>query len=602
MQQTPTQEPMQEPVSAEAQEVVTQPPLEETLTFAPEKKGKMGKTVKRIIVWGLLAAVVIAIGFVVYSLFFKKDPPPEMMTAFAGISTIETKVQGSGSVTAQEKQDVAGLAKGEVREIFVEVGDQVQVGDPLFVVNDEEIVNNLNEYQSSLNQAYKDVDLYQEEITRQVERAEFSGKTLSVNCEKGQKVIKGDVLGILADDSKMKLISYYSVAYIDDIALGQTADVSIPKSMALVTGTVSRIERISKITDEGAVLFEVELSIDNPGSLTKGMVATAVIHTPAGDVTPAEAATLSFNQEENIKAGTSGEITSVAMRDYYSFEAGEQLFTIKSDGADEKLSDALKRLDEAKKRYDTEAEQYKYYAPTAEIAGQVIAVNIKEGDELTGGGNAVVSVADLSRMIMDVEVDEMYVSSLVPGMPVTISASYDGGAIYDGILSSVSLQATVGTGMSTFPAKIEILNAQGLMSGMWLDYEITTNRVENCLTVPSNAVKYVEGGTVCFVREVQEWHNVAAVAAAPDAGAGEGADEGADEGAQEDMVGSEDMAASSGGVLDANTASQIPEGFTAVWVTTGASDASQIEIVEGLQEGDEVATTAVQENPYGMYY
>ena len=227
---------------------------------------------------------------------------------------------------------------------------------------------------------------------------------------------------------------------------------------------------------------------------------------------------------------------------------------------------------------------------------------VAEGDELTGGGNAVVSVADLSRMIMDVEVDEMYVSSLVPGMPVTISASYDGGAIYDGILSSVSLQATVGTGMSTFPAKIEILNAQGLMSGMWLDYEITTNRVENCLTVPSNAVKYVEGGTVCFVREVQEWHNVAAVAAAPDAGAGEGADEGADEGAQEDMVGSEDMAASSGGVLDANTASQIPEGFTAVWVTTGASDASQIEIVEGLQEGDEVATTAVQENPYGMYY
>ena len=384
--------------------------------------------------------------------------------------------------------------------------------------------------------------------------------------------------------------------------MGQTADVSIPKSMALVWGTVSRIERISKITDEGAVLFEVELSIDNPGSLTKGMVATAVIHTPAGDVTPAEAATLSFNQEENIKAGTSGEITSVAMRDYYSFEAGEQLFTIKSDDADEKLSNALKRLDEAKKRYDTEAEQYKYYAPTAEIAGQVIAVNIKEGDELTGGGNAVVSVADLSRMIMDVEVDEMYVSSLVPGMPVTISASYDGGAIYDGILSSVSLQATVGTGMSTFPAKIEILNAQGLMSGMWLDYEITTNRVENCLTVPSNAVNYGEGGTVCFVREVQEWHNVAAVAAAPDAGAGEGADEGADEGAQEDMVGSEDMAASSGGVLDANTASQIPEGFTAVWVTTGASDASQIEIVEGLQEGDEVATTAVQENPYGMYY
>lgn len=593
MQQTPTQEPLQEQVSAEAQETVTQPPLEETLTFAPEKKGKLGKNIKRIILWGLLAAVVLSIGFVIYSLFFKKEPPPEMMTAFASISTIETKVQGSGSVTAQEKQDVPGLAKGEVLEVFVSVGDQVEVGDPLFTVNDEEILTDLNEYQASLDQAYKNVELVQEEIASQDMRAEFSGKTLSVNCEKGQIVSKGEVLGVLADDSSMKLVSYYSVAYIDDIAVGQTADVSIPKSMALVTGTVSRIERISKITDEGAVLFEVEISIDNPGSLTKGMIATAVIHTPAGDVTPAEAATLSFNQEENIKAGTSGEITSVAMRDYYSFEAGEQLFTIKNEDLESRLASELKALDAAKKNYDTIAEQYKYYAPTAEIAGQVVAVNIAEGDELTGGGNAVVSVADLSRMIMDVEIDEMYVSSLVPGMPVSISASYDGGAMYDGVLSSVSLQATVGTGMSTFPAKIEILNAQGLMSGMWLDYEITTNRVENCLTVPSNAVKYVEGGTVCFVRQVQEWHNVAQLEPVAD-GESDGEMTG-------DAVAGEDEALPEG-MLDANTAAQIPEGFTAVWVTTGASDASQIEITEGLQEGDEVATTAVQENPYGMMY
>ena len=593
MQQTPTQEPLQEQVSAEAQETVTQPPLEETLTFAPEKKGKLGKNIKRIILWGLLAAVVLSIGFVIYSLFFKKEPPPEMMTAFASISTIETKVQGSGSVTAQEKQDVPGLAKGEVLEVFVSVGDQVEVGDPLFTVNDEEILTDLNEYQASLDQAYKNVELVQEEIASQDMRAEFSGKTLSVNCEKGQIVSKGEVLGVLADDSSMKLVSYYSVAYIDDIAVGQTADVSIPKSMALVTGTVSRIERISKITDEGAVLFEVEISIDNPGSLTKGMVATAVIHTPAGDVTPAEAATLSFNQEENIKAGTSGEITSVAMRDYYSFEAGEQLFTIKNEDLESRLASELKALDAAKKNYDTIAEQYKYYAPTAEIAGQVVAVNIAEGDELTGGGSAVVSVADLSRMIMDVEIDEMYVSSLVPGMPVSISASYDGGAMYDGVLSSVSLQATVGTGMSTFPAKIEILNAQGLMSGMWLDYEITTNRVENCLTVPSNAVKYVEGGTVCFVRQVQEWHNVAQLEPVAD-GESDGEMTG-------DAVAGEDEALPEG-MLDANTAAQIPEGFTAVGVTTGASDASQIEITEGLQEGDEVATTAVQENPYGMMY
>ena len=340
----------------------------------------------------------------------------------------------------------------------------------------------------------------------------------------------------------------------------------------------------------------MEISIDNPGSLTKGMVATAVIHTPAGDVTPAEAGHAEL-QPGGEHQGRNVNTRSSVMRDYYSFEAGEQLFTIKNEDLESRLASELKALDAAKKNYDTIAEQYKYYAPTAEIAGQVVAVNIAEGDELTGGGNAVVSVADLSRMMMDVEIDEMYVSSLVPGMPVSVSASYDGGTMYEGVLSSVSLQATVGTGMSTFPAKIEILNAQGLMSGMWLDYEITTNRVENCLTVPSNAVKYVEGGTVCFVRQVQEWHNVAQLETVTE---GEEAQSSDDE-MTGDAVAGEGEALPEG-MLDANTAAQIPEGFTAVWVTTGASDASQIEITEGLQKGDEVATTAVQENPYGMMY
>ena len=67
-----------------------------------------------------------------------------------------------------------------------------------------------------------------------------------------------------------------------------------------------------------------------------------------------------------------------------------------------------------------------------------------------------------------------------------------------------------------------------------------------------------------FVREVQEWHTPAE--------------------------------------LDEVTAAQLPEGFSAVMVETGASDAFQIEIVQGLSEGDEVATTAVETNPYGMYY
>ncbi|NLT58926.1 MAG: HlyD family efflux transporter periplasmic adaptor subunit [Clostridiales bacterium] len=564
---TPELNPNEEPAAAvavaEPDDSIEREDLEEVLTFKPEIKSKRSKIIKRVILWTVLLAIVAGISYVIYLLFFKPEDAPEFETAMAYYTTIENKVQGSGSISAQDKQDVLGLAKGEVRSVLVGVGDTVEVGQPLLVVDDEEIINELNEKQQALTQAGKDVDLIYEEMAGQNLRAAFAGKTLGVTVEKGAIVSKGDVLAVLADDSKMKLVAYYSTIYQEAIKVGQRAQISIPKSMAEVEGTVSRIENIAKITDEGTVLFEVEVLMDNPGTLTKGMMATAMIETEAGLVTPAEAGALTYNREENIKAKTKGEILSLAMRDYYAFAEGETLLTMVNEDLESRLSDALKSLEAARKSYDLVAEQYKYYSPLSEINGTVLAVNVMTGDKLSGSSDTLISIADTRRMIMNISVDEMYVSQLVAGMPATVTASYDTGAMYEGVLSSLAMQAEIGTGMSTFPGKIEVFGAEGLMSGMWLDYEIITNRTENCLAVPSNAVKYVEGGTVCFVRTVQEHHEVAE--------------------------------------LDEMTASQVPEGFTAVWVETGASDAMNIEITKGLAEMDEVATTAIVNNPYGMY-
>ena len=537
--------------------------LEEALTFEPEKKSRVGAVVRKVFLWGTLLSVAAGIGYVVYTLFFKPKAPSEFMTDFARISTIENRVQGSGTVTEQDRQDVQGQARGKVLEVLVAVGDYVEPDQLLLIVDEEEIANDLSERRNALTQAQKNIELVQEEIEGQHLRALFAGKTLNVKVEKGDIVARGQVLATLADDSRMRLVAYYSTVYRDAVAVGQAARISIPRSMAEVYGTVDKIENISKITDEGAVLFEVEIILDNPGTLTKGMVATALIETEIGLVAPAEAAVLSYNREENIKAKTSGEVLSLLMRDYYTFNEGEIVLTMLNDDLERRLSDELKALETARRNLQMVEEQYQYYSPKAEFAGQVLAVTVSPGDMLRGGSETIVVVADTSKMVMNINVDEMYVSQLVVGMPVIITAYYDTMMTFEGVLTSVAMQAEVGAGMSTFPARIEILGAEGLMSGMWLEYNITTSRIENVLVVPSNAIKYVEGGVVCFVRNVGNHHSIAE--------------------------------------LDEYTESQVPSGFTAVWVTTGASDAFQVEVTAGLIEMDEVATTAIIDNPYGRW-
>jgi len=594
------------------------PTLEETLVFKPEKKKKFGSKVRKVLLWGTLAVIVGGVGLVIYNLFFKEEKV-EMQTATAYYTTIESAVTGSSAATAKQTQEVAGLAKGKVLAVYVKPGDMVKVGDPLFSVDDESIRDDLTTYGESLSRVQKDLTSLYEEQDGQNGRAAFKGKVLEIGKamgatpEVGDTVSKGQILGILVDDSKMRLTTYFSTAYKGVIEVGQQVMVSIPKSMALIPGTVDRIANNTKITAEGTVLFEVEIVMDNPGALVEGLVATATVTTGQGDVTPAESGKLEYNRKDNIKAKTDGELTAIYMRDYYDFEAGDVMFTIFNEDLDGKISTAIKAVEDAREKYDDIADEYKYYQPTAEIDGQVISVMVEEGDELAGSSGTVVQVADMSTMQIDATVDELDIAKLSVGMPVTVTADSTG-LTYEGKVVEIQMQGTVANGMSTFPVKIEVPNpgfnteAQapvetpegakpgmdkevyigpsggysvtygmkesmdggsyassngGLYPGMYLNFKILTSRVENCLAVPSNAVKYVENGTIVFVRQTDENSKIA----------------------------------------DDIDISIVPEGFTAVYVTVGVSDDTQIQIVEGLAEGAEVATTSATDDPYGgMYY
>ncbi|HWP80872.1 MAG TPA: HlyD family efflux transporter periplasmic adaptor subunit [Candidatus Acidoferrum sp.] len=608
---------------ASTQNAATESPtLEETLVFKPEKKKKFGSKVRKVLLWGTLAVIVGGVGLIIYSLFFKEEKV-EMQTATAYYTTIESSVTGSSSAAAKQSQEVAGLAKGRVLAVYVKPGDMVKVGDPLFSVDDESIRDDLTTYGESLDRAQKDLTALYEELDGQDGRAAFNGKVLDIGVamggtpEVGDTVTKGQILAVLVDDSKMRLTTYFSTAYKGVIAVGQEALVSIPGSMALIPGTVDRVANNTKITAEGTVLFEVEIAMDNPGALMEGLVATATVTTGQGDVTPAESGKLEYNRKENVKAKTSGELTAIYMRDYYDFAAGDAMFTIYNEDLDGKISTAIKAVEDAREKYDDVADEYEYYQPVAEIAGQVISVSIAEGDELAGSSGTVVQVADMSTMLLDATVDELDIAKLTVGMPVEVTADSTG-MTYEGKVVEIQMQGTVANGMSTFPVKIEVPNPGfnaggatpalppeggevsgevimekevrvsstsssvavydakggfgggviapsngGLYPGMWLNFKVVTSRVENCLAVPSNAVKYVENGTVVFVRQPDENSKLA-----------------------------EDI-----------DISIVPEGFTAVYVTVGVSDDTQIQIVEGLAEGAEVATTSATNDPYGgMYY
>lgn len=569
-------------------------PLAPIPAQAPPKKKlhlpklpKMGKKGKRIIAAVLALAVLGTGSFAFYQKFMKKEPV-QIATGTAFIGNISKSCRGVGTAVAKNSKDVSTSATGKVMHVYVKDGDLVQAGDPLFSIDTSAFTEQLQDKQDQLNERQQDINKIQESINNLTVKAPFTGKIIGVDGQVGD--MASDKIGTMYDDSMMKLTLYYSHAYLDTIQTGQKVTVSIPQSMASVEGWVEEIHKISRITEQGTVLFEVDVKMYNPGTLTKDMDATAVVHTPDGDVMPAESGKLEYNQEQDVRPKSSGEIVQMNAKDYYEFKAGQTLCVLKDDSLNTQLISAREAYNNIKQEYDKLMEEKQNYESFAPISGTVTSVQITEGEELTGSGQVAVSISDLTEMVMDINIDEININDVQVGMQAVLTTASDdyysgmgGGMMMDpmmggtmaeegteemaagpmtGTVTSISMQGKAENGVTTFPGTISIDNPQGLRGvNMNLNYTIVISQKNNVLLIPVAGAVNTNEGWVAYVRK--------------------------------EMVGDREAVAL--------PPEQQQEGFVPVAVEVGESDGTNIEVISGLNEGDEVALLGTAANSNDMY-
>ena len=574
------------------------------------KKSRLSKNI-RIGIGVAVIAILIAAG--IFLVFKTRDAGTEEAantTAVATRGMLETYIEGSGITAAKKREELGRDLKGTVTEVLVEVGDEVKAGDELLVVNPTETREELQTAQNELVDAQRAVNEAQAEVTRaqgvlntaqnQLGKlditAPFTGKIIpatdsegnSTTYRVGQQVSEGEVIGYMVDDSTMKLSLYFSSAYINDIQPGQSATVSIPAAMSEVTGSVSSVEKTERVTTEGVKVFRVVISVNNAGTLTKGMSATATVSAGnAGTVYPAGSGTLEYNREEAVTAQVGGEITAVNGIDYYSYSSGATIMRLSSDTAQDEVrnaqngvttarnsvTSAQRQVSEKQARITELRKLIEDSRVKSPIDGVVVSLNVVEDQEVTGA-DALVVVADLNDIVVNADVMSTDVGAVQEGQPAVMNMyTYDGSQLtLTGMVDSVALEPTQGESggqgsMPTFRAVISIdpIEGQSIYSGMMVDYQITTASSMDCLTVPSRAIVNTENGTAVFAKPL------------------------VDENGQE--IPFEQTLPIPEGTED------IPPEYSLVPVEIGISDSTNTEILWGIEEG----TTVYLAGPQDLY-
>ncbi len=458
----------------------------------PKKKRRgKGKMIAGILV---TVAVIIAVAVILwYFVFRETEELGAIMTDTVQLGSIQSMVEGSGMTKARNSASVTP-GSGTILELYVKEGDQVTEGQQLYKMDDTTAREAVNAAQESVDNAQKDLQAVYDKIAELTVKAPHSGNLREVaDLKVGDTVNEGDTIATIVNDTKLRLSLYYSYAYENEIKVGQTAQISIPSIMDSRTGTVEKVNKVRFVSPEGATHFEVVFVLDNPGTLTEGMEASAGL--TAADGTPIYAyqnGKLEFYETTVVKAKASGPVEQFNLLDYADVKAGQVMVKLGAKNTDEEISAKEEALKAAQEKLKTANEELAKYNAVSPISGTVLSCSLQEGMEVQSGQG--ISIADTTQMVVEINVDERNARYVKAGMMVNIDQY---GTPYMGVVESVSMTASGENGVASVPAVVTVDNFDGSMiPGTYVSYSFVASQSDNCMTVPIAAVMYVSFANV----------------------------------------------------------------------------------------------------------
>ena len=523
---------------------------------SPADKKKRRRLIRRII--ALVVVIALIVGCV---LFFKKKggASSEVGTGVVEYGSITSVVDGSGLVKAKNSETISLTTAGTVMDVFVEEGQQVEQGDPLFTIDSPNAATEVQKARDEVEGYQKQINTLQKDIAGLNLSPSYAGKLMDVvTLNPGDEISKGTKVATLADDTRMRLEQYDSYAYAGELKAGQKVQVSIPALMTTVEGTVEAVHMVSRITPEGSKLFSAEIVIPNEGVLAKDMVATATATVNGETVYPYEAAKLEYYRVGDLNSTVSGTVISSSLVDYLSVKPGQVLVRIDGEDSETEIFTAQQNLEEAQKKLEAAQKNLDNCSAVAPISGQVIGLSVTQGQELAAN-TTLVTISDTSTVTISATVDERNISYIKTGMSVNLD---QWGTSAFGTVETVSLSSTVNNGVASYPITISADNTEGtLQVNSYVNYEIQASQNDNCLLVPIQAVRTVgledgSSATVVYIKADSQPDNALELPYQDE---------------------------------------EIPAGFYPVQVELGIQDTYNVEIKSGLNEGDTVYTQMVSD-------
>jgi HlyD family secretion protein len=484
--------------------------------------------------WIVIGIIVVALGVGTFlgrgKIFSKSEgEASEIQTATVRRGDITVTVDATGTIEPLVIVEVKSKASGKIIRMPVEEGDTLKEGDLIaeiektYVQADvDQAQADLKAAQARLEQAKTNLELQKQQYEIQVRQAEEKVKAAQARVEqlRGEIELEKESNARAIEEAKTNLESaklQLKLAQEPRPEEVKRAEANVAQAKASLDLAQAEYDRLKALYDRK---FVPKSEVDSAKS--KLDTALAQYNSALEQLKMVKQP----SREDEIKLAQ----LNVKKAELALTAAREKAKSIASREKD--LEQAISQLEEAKAALESAKANYAQIAlrekdvesaqasmvraqvalksaqdkladtlVTAPISGTILKKYVEEGQVISsslqavaGGGTPLVTMADLARVYVKVDVDETQIGYVRPGQPVSITVDAYPDKTFEGTVLKIAPQGEEVQNVTTFKVTTEIKNPSGILKpGMNATVEIVVADKQGVLLVPNEAIKEVRG-------------------------------------------------------------------------------------------------------------
>lgn len=486
---------------------------------------------KLIITVAIVVLLIVAAGWVVLSRG-KSGPDPALAPKIEVVKRgdFRMSIRATGNLEPLLDVEVKSNVEGEVVKLHVNDGDPVKEGDILVELDPEIYVEeqkqakaDVDAASAQLMQAQLNIELKKERLDSQLTQARRSVKIAQANLETTQA---SSITQISSAETDIQATKNLLVQ--DNIALEQAkitlaqGNITLSEYETSLTSSKVSLDSSKSELERNRELFQIELVPKKTLEDTETQFANAdTQYKNATKRVESQKQTI-VSQESTIESRKSGIKTREStlknkednlenlktQRNKAEEEAKirhenaqTQLQELEATNTNEKLLTEQSRVSadanllRRRSSLKNQDERLKWTVITAPMSGTVTQLAIEVGEIVTSGRSAfsqsppIMTIADLSKMVVKTFINEVDMERLDEGQPADIKIDAFQTMNFNGQVYEISPSGQQQDNIISFEVMIEVVDSsEGIRPGMSADVDIITYEEKNVLLIPIDAV------------------------------------------------------------------------------------------------------------------